>query len=138
MALFLKSALLNFKFRSYKFGNGTKTVTSQQIGGARSSRSVHSNPRVETHLFSNSAKSLGIVDLHHKNRRYTGRFRNPPSGVFEFAIINLAKPRNFNFRSNLISKYTPPLYWHLEVLIVGVLGLADTICRFGVAILEHE
>ena len=51
---------------------GTKTATSQQIGGARSSRSAHPNPRVEMHLFSNSSKSLDIVGLHHKNSRYIG------------------------------------------------------------------
>ena len=33
---------------------------------------MHPNPRVETHLFSNSAKSLDIAGLHHKNSRYVG------------------------------------------------------------------
>ena len=45
---------------------GTKAAISRQIWGARSSRSVHPNPRVGTQLFSNSAKSLDILSLHHK------------------------------------------------------------------------
>ena len=40
--------------------------------GTGSSRSVHPNPCVETHLFSNSAKSLDIARLNHKNSRYIG------------------------------------------------------------------
>ena len=51
---------------------GHKNAISHQICSARSSRSVHPNPRDETHLFGYSAKSLDIAGLHHKNPRYIG------------------------------------------------------------------
>ena len=60
---------------------------------------------VTSRIFLAIVQNRSIVGLHHRNSRYTGRFRNPPSGVFYFAIINLAKPRNFKFHSNLIAKY---------------------------------
>ena len=51
---------------------GTKTAISQQFCCARSSRPVHLDHRVETHLFSNSAKSFDIVRLHHKHNDILG------------------------------------------------------------------
>ena len=61
MPLFLKSALRNFNFRNHKFGNGTKTVLSQQIWGARSSRSVHPNPLGGIQLFRMVLRNLSKV-----------------------------------------------------------------------------
>ena len=49
---------------------GTTSAISPQICSARSSRLVHSDPCVETHLLSYSAKLLHALGLHHKSSRY--------------------------------------------------------------------
>ena len=73
----------------------TKTSVSRQIWGARSSRSVHPNPRVETHLFSNNAKSLDIDRLHLK---IAWGIRNWPRALglqanFLNAVVKIRNPR---------------------------------------------
>ena len=56
---------------------------------------MHPNPRVETHLFSNSAKSLDIDRLHHKNSRYIG------SGKLQADISGLENYKKYSLRVSL-------------------------------------